>query len=207
MVAKSSESSATPPARRRRVRTSGDDATKGSVGDDVKDVLFDDSEAEAAPKRKKATRRKQTSRSLLSRPSIRGRQTLNRDNARAGQLLRNRILRTQKDERLHRKPLLHMNRLRIVPTGIVRNARTVESRKERHRIQTMMAALAAAAAAAADPRPVVIPGSTTTVAGSTTTVAVTTTAITAPTVITASVQAISGEVADGEVEVAETTAT
>jgi transcription termination factor Rho len=58
MVAKSSESSATPPARRRRVRTSGDDATKGSVGDDVKDVLFDDSEAEAAPKRKKATRRK-----------------------------------------------------------------------------------------------------------------------------------------------------
>jgi transcription termination factor Rho len=59
MVAKSSDSSAKPPARRRRrVRTTDDDAAESSVSDDVKDVIFDESDGDSEPKKKKATRRK-----------------------------------------------------------------------------------------------------------------------------------------------------
>lgn len=60
MVAKSSDSSAKPATRRRRrVRTADADTADTSAGDDVKDVIFDESDSVAEPKkRKKATRRK-----------------------------------------------------------------------------------------------------------------------------------------------------
>ena len=59
MAAKSSDSSAeTTTRRRRRIRTADEVAANGSISDDVKDVIFDESEGNVEPKRKKVTRRK-----------------------------------------------------------------------------------------------------------------------------------------------------